>query len=128
MLTGLEAIFFYLFAFLTVAAAFMVIAALAWSIKQWFALSLPVSPRWHERHQRIQRDILAMERKLGVNEKLALYLLERKAANIIARASITPEASLIERARYAGKVGPNKRRTILTYTATGLLLALILAG
>ena len=74
-----------------------------------------------------QRDILAMERKLGVNEKLALYLLERKAANIIARASITPEASLIERARYAGKVGPNKRRTILTYTATGLLLALILA-
>ena len=74
-----------------------------------------------------QRDILAMERKLGVNEKLALYLLERKAANIIARASITPEASLIERARYAGKVGPNKRRTILTYTATGLLVALILA-
>ena len=39
----------------------MVIAALAWSIKQWFALSLPVSPRWHERHRRIQREILAME-------------------------------------------------------------------
>ena len=35
--------------------------------------------------------------KLGVNEKLAVYLLERKAATIIARASITPEASLIER-------------------------------
>ena len=29
-----------------------------------------------------QRDILAMERKLGVNEKLAVYLLERKAATI----------------------------------------------
>ena len=74
-----------------------------------------------------QRDILAMERKLGVNEKLAVYLLERKAATIIARASITPEASLIERARYAGMVGPDKRRTILTYTAAGLLLALALA-
>ena len=74
-----------------------------------------------------QRDILAMERKLGVNEKLAVYLLERKAATIIARASITPEASLIERARYAGKVGPDKRRTILTYTAVGFLLALALA-
>ena len=73
-----------------------------------------------------QRDILAMERKLGVNEKLAVYLLERKAATIIARASITPEASLIERARYAGKVGPDKRRTILTYTAVGFLLALAL--
>ena len=71
-----------------------------------------------------QRDILAMERKLGVNEKLAVYLLERKAATIIARASITPEASLIERARYAGTVGPDKRRTILTYTAVGFLLAL----
>ena len=73
-----------------------------------------------------QRDILAMERKLGVNEKLAVYLLERKAATIIARASITPEASLIERARYAGKVGPDKRRTILTYTAVGFLLAMAL--
>ena len=74
-----------------------------------------------------QRDILAMERKLGVNEKLAVYLLERKAATIIARASITPEASLIERARYAGKVGPDKRRTILEYTAVGFLIALALA-
>jgi len=74
-----------------------------------------------------QRDILAMERKLGVNEKLAVYLLERKAATIIARASITPEASLIERARYAGKVGPDKRRTVLTYTAVGFLIALALA-
>ena len=68
-----------------------------------------------------------MERKLGVNEKLAVYLLERKAATIIARASITPEAQLIERARYGGKVGPDKRRTILTYTAVGFLIALALA-
>ena len=75
-----------------------------------------------------QRDILAMERKLGVNEKLAVYLLERKAATIIARASITPEASLIERARYAGKVGPDKRRTILEYTAIGFLIALAIGG
>lgn len=41
--------------------AYMVIAALAWSIKQWFALSLPVSPRWRRRHERVQRDVLAME-------------------------------------------------------------------
>ena len=74
-----------------------------------------------------QRDILAMERKLGVNEKLAVYLLERKAATIIARASITPEAQLIERARYGGMVGPDKRRTILTYAAVGFLIALAIA-
>jgi len=40
---------------------YMVIGALAWSIKQWFALSLPVAPRWRERHERIQREVLAME-------------------------------------------------------------------
>ena len=74
-----------------------------------------------------QRDILAMERKLGVNEKLAIYLLERKAATIIARASITPEARLIERARYTGLVGPDKGRTLLTYTLGALALALVLA-
>ena len=74
-----------------------------------------------------QRDILAMERKLGVNEKLAVYLLERRAATIIARASITPEASLIEKARYAGQVGPDKRRIVLMYTAIGFLIALALA-
>ena len=73
-----------------------------------------------------QRDILAMERKLGVNEKLAVYLLEREGRHHHCPASITPEASLIERARYAGKVGPDKRRTILTYTAVGFLLALAL--
>ena len=74
-----------------------------------------------------QRDILAMERKLGVNEKLAIYLLERKAATIIARASITPEARLIERARHTGLVGPDKGRTLLTYTLGALALALALA-
>ncbi len=41
--------------------AYMVIAALAWSIKQWFALSLPISPRWREPHQHLQREILGME-------------------------------------------------------------------
>lgn len=41
--------------------AYMVIAALAWSIKQWFALSLPISPRWRERHEAVQRELLGME-------------------------------------------------------------------
>ncbi|PCJ82671.1 MAG: hypothetical protein COA49_01010 [Bacteroidetes bacterium] len=74
-----------------------------------------------------QRDILAMERKLAVNEKLSLFLLEQKATTIIARANITPEASLIERARYGGLVGPNKEKTILTYILAGFVLGLILA-
>jgi hypothetical protein len=30
--------------------AYMVIASLAWSLKAWFAMRLPVSPRWREKH------------------------------------------------------------------------------
>jgi len=74
-----------------------------------------------------QRDILAMERKLSVNEKLSLFLLEKKATTIIARANITPEASLIERARYGGLVGPNKQRAILTYVLAGFVIGFLIA-
>ena len=74
-----------------------------------------------------QRDIMSMERKLQVNEELYVFLLQAKASTIIARAGITPEASLIEQARYGGVVGPDKSRTILTYAAGGLLLALAIA-
>jgi len=74
-----------------------------------------------------QRDIMSMERKLQVNEELYVFLLQAKASTIIARAGIAPEATLIEQARYGGIVGPDKRRTILTYVAGGLLLALLIA-
>ncbi|MGB1075479.1 MAG: polysaccharide biosynthesis tyrosine autokinase [Flavobacteriales bacterium] len=74
-----------------------------------------------------QRDIMSMERKLQVNEELYIFLLQSKASTIIARAGITPEASLIEQARYGGVIGPDKKRTILTYTAAGFMLALAIA-
>jgi hypothetical protein len=41
--------------------AYMVIAALAWTIKAWMALSLPVSPRWRERHDADRRAWLRMD-------------------------------------------------------------------
>lgn len=41
--------------------AYMVIGALAWSLKQWFALSLPIVPRWRERHQARRDEVLAIE-------------------------------------------------------------------
>jgi hypothetical protein len=41
--------------------AYMVIAALAWSIKAWAALLLPVARRWRERHQADQDRMLRME-------------------------------------------------------------------
>ncbi len=41
--------------------AYMVMASLAWTLKAWTALHLPVSPRWAERHHETQRQILAMD-------------------------------------------------------------------
>ena len=45
-----------------------------------------------------QRDILAMERKLGVNEKLAVYLLEREGCHHHCPSQHHP-GSLADRAR-----------------------------
>jgi hypothetical protein len=41
--------------------AYMVIASLAWTIKAWFALMLPVSPRWREQHEQERELVLRME-------------------------------------------------------------------
>jgi len=41
--------------------AYMVIASLAWSIKAWAALLLPVAPRWRERHEAEQIRMLRMD-------------------------------------------------------------------
>jgi hypothetical protein len=41
--------------------AYMVIASLAWSIKAWAALLLPVAPRWRERHEAEQTRMLRMD-------------------------------------------------------------------
>ncbi len=41
--------------------AYMVMAALAWSMKAWCALLLPISGRWAERHDEQRRRLLTME-------------------------------------------------------------------
>ncbi len=41
--------------------AYMVIASLAWSLKAWFGLLLPVTPRHRERHEAEQQRIIRME-------------------------------------------------------------------
>ncbi len=41
--------------------AYMTMASLAWSIKAWCALLLPVSPRWAGRHNEQRRRLLTME-------------------------------------------------------------------
>jgi hypothetical protein len=41
--------------------AYMTMAALAWSLKAWCALRLPISPRWAERHHEQRRRLLTMD-------------------------------------------------------------------
>jgi hypothetical protein len=41
--------------------AYMVIASLAWSLKAWASLLLPVSGRWKERHEGEKRTLLRMD-------------------------------------------------------------------
>ena len=41
--------------------AYMVMAALAWSLKAWSALALPEGGRWAERHRAQKRALLRME-------------------------------------------------------------------
>lgn len=41
--------------------AYMVIAALAWSLKAWFALLTPVAPRWREKHEADRQRVLTMD-------------------------------------------------------------------
>lgn len=41
--------------------AYMVIASLAWTLKAWFALLLPVAPRLREQHQDEQERVLRMD-------------------------------------------------------------------
>ena len=41
--------------------AYMVMAALPWSLKAWMALALPVSPRWRDKHEAERRAWLRMD-------------------------------------------------------------------
>jgi hypothetical protein len=47
--------------------AYMVMAALAWSLKAWFALLLPERGRWKEQYRAQKRQVLTMEFKRFVN-------------------------------------------------------------
>ena len=41
--------------------AYMVIASLAWTLKAWFALMLPITPRWRKKHEAERKWVLRIE-------------------------------------------------------------------
>ena len=48
--------------------AYMVMASLAWTIKAWMALSLPISPRWNAKHTAARTRWLRMEFRTFLNQ------------------------------------------------------------
>ena len=53
--------------------AYMVMAALAWSLKAWMALTLPETPgRWQERHAQQKQELLEMEFRTFLNLMMRL--------------------------------------------------------
>jgi hypothetical protein len=52
--------------------AYMVMASLAWGLKAWFALRLPETGRWAEKHREQKRSVLKMEFKGFLNAFLRL--------------------------------------------------------
>jgi len=73
-----------------------------------------------------QRDLLNISRKLQVNEKLYLYLLEKRANTVIARAGIIPQTKVIETARSLGVVRPDRLKILYTFVIGGLILSILI--
>jgi hypothetical protein len=66
--------------------AYMVMTSLAWTLKAWSALWLPVQPRHRERHEEERRNLLRMEFKTFVNAWVKIPCqIVRQARRIIYR-------------------------------------------
>ena len=75
--------------------AYMVMAALAWLIKAWVALLLPISVRWEGRHQEERRRLLTMEFRtfLAAFVNVPCQIIKRGAANRVSIARLEPVAA-----------------------------------
>ncbi len=63
--------------------------------------------------------------RLMVNEKMYLFLLEKRASTVIARAGIdSPEAKVIEEMRALGVVRPDKLKIFYTFMLGGLVVSM----
>ncbi len=73
-----------------------------------------------------QQDLLGIQRKLNVNESIYNFLLEKKANTRIAKASIVPDAKIIESPRNTGVVSPDRNGIKRNFLSAGFVLSIIL--
>ena len=70
-------------------------------------------------------ELLNIQRKVDVNQKMYEFLLEQRASTIIARAGILPQTEVIESAFSVGIVRPNKRKIFYYFLLSGIVLSLV---
>ncbi len=74
-----------------------------------------------------QKDLLTIQRKVDVNEKMYEYLLEKRVGTIIARSGILPQTSVIETAHSIGIVRPDKRKIMYFFMIIAAVLGFVIA-
>ncbi|MBK9193306.1 MAG: polysaccharide biosynthesis tyrosine autokinase [Crocinitomicaceae bacterium] len=74
------------------------------------------------------QDILNIQRELDVNNKMYLFLLEKKTNTLITRAGIIPQVSVIETPPLMGVVEPDKKKLIRLFVLAGFVIALVIAA
>ena len=82
----------------------MVMVSLAWSLKAWFALLLPSSPRWRKRHDAERDSLLRMEFRTFLNRVVMVPVqIVRTARRLVYRfLSWRPELHLLVRSLSGG--------------------------
>ena len=66
--------------------AYMVMTALAWNLKAWWALWLPETGRWREKHQAEKHRVLRMEFRTFLNAFIKIPCqIVRSGRNLIYR-------------------------------------------
>ncbi len=73
-----------------------------------------------------QQDLLGIQRNLNVNEAIYNFLLEKKANTRIAKASIVPDAKVIESPRNIGEVSPDRKAIKKSFISGGFGLAILI--
>lgn len=71
--------------------------------------------------------VLNIQRELDVNNKMYLFLLEKKTNTLIARAGIIPQVRIIEKTVGTGIVYPNKTKIIRLFVLGGFIFAFLIA-
>jgi tyrosine-protein kinase Etk/Wzc len=68
-----------------------------------------------------------IKRELDVNNKMYLFLLEKRTNTLIARAGIIPQVEIVESASSMGLIGPEREKIRKLFALGGIILALLAA-